>query len=112
MVAILDKYPVPHLHDFSANLRGRTIFSTINLLKAYYQIPVAPEDVFKTTIITPFGLFEYLVMPFGLRNATQTFQKLVNRTFVDLDYVFIYLYDILVTSLNIQEHKVHLCTVR
>lgn len=107
-ITVPDKYPVPHLYDFSVHLRGSTIFSKIDFYKAYYQIPVAPEDIPKTAVITPFGLFEYTVMPFGLRNASQTFQKYVNGVFVDLNFVFVYIDDILVASSNVEEHEAHL----
>ena len=73
-----DRYPVPHIQDMTANLNGCTVFSKIDLVRAYHQIPVATEDVPKTAVITPFGLFEFLRMPFGLRNATQTFQRFMD----------------------------------
>ena len=66
-----------------------------------------PEDVKKTAIITPFGLFEYLRMPFGMKNSAQAFQRLMDQVFRDLRFAFIYLDDILVASRNKQEHRQH-----
>lgn len=110
-VTIPDKYPTPHLHDCTVNLHGRTFFSSLDLYKAYNQIPMASEDVEKTAVITPFGLFEFLVMPFGLRNASQSFQRYVNKALGDLDFVFVYIDDILIASSSSEEHSKHLRSV-
>jgi Reverse transcriptase (RNA-dependent DNA polymerase) len=62
----------------------------------------------KTAIITPFGLYEFLRMPFGLRNAGQTFQRMMDDVMAGLPYCFIYLDDILVALVDHQQHQVHL----
>ncbi len=59
MITTPDKYPLPNTQDLSNSLDSCSIFSKVDLVKGYHQIPVAPEDIPKTTIITPFRLFEY-----------------------------------------------------
>ena len=73
-VTIPDKYPVSHNLDFAVDLAGMKFFSKIDLVKGYYQVPTNKKDIPKAAIITPFGLSEYLRIPFGLINAAQSFQ--------------------------------------
>lgn len=110
-VTIPDRWPLPHLHSFSENLRGKSVYSKLDMPRAYHGIPVADEDIPKTAIITPFGLFEFPFMPFGLRNAGQTFQRFIQEVLRDLPFVFVYLDDILIASASPEEHKEHLRTV-
>ena len=82
-----DKYPTAHIHD------------------------VATEDIPKTAIITPFGLFEFMYMTFGIRNTSQIFPRYINSALGDLDFVYLYIDDILIASPSLEEHYSHLRTV-
>ncbi|GBO20906.1 Transposon Ty3-I Gag-Pol polyprotein [Araneus ventricosus] len=105
---IPDRYPIPRLEDFHQILKETKIFSKIYLFKAYFQIPIAEEHKCKTAIITPFGLYEFNVMSFGLKNAPATFQRFIHEVLRGLDFVFPYLDDILIASKSNQEHEIHL----
>ena len=72
---------------------------------------MAPEDIAKTAVITPFGLFEFLRMPFGLKNSAQAFQRLMDSVFRDLPFTFVYLDDILIASPDAETHCQHLSAV-
>ncbi len=103
-----DKYPLPNMQVLSNGLHGCTIFSKIDLIKGYHQIPIATEDIPKTATIMPFGLFEYLFTPFGLSNAAQTFQRMMDRTTDGLEGVFAYMDDSCLGSPDRQTHLHHL----
>lgn len=105
-----DRYPIPRIQDFTFRLHGKKIFSKIDIKKAYYWIPMASkEDIQKSAITTPFGLWEFKTMTFGLRNAAQTFQRFMHQVFRGLDdLTFQYIDDLLVFSKDEEEHKRHL----
>ncbi len=107
-VTVPDKYPLPNPQDLSAHLHGSTIFSKLDLEKGYYQVPMQQDDIPKTAIITPFGLFQFNFMPFGLKNAAQTFQRLMDTLFRSFPFLFSYLDDLLIFSPTREQHLLHL----
>ena len=71
-ITVRDNYPMPQLS--MVELIERTIFSKLDLVKKYHQIPIHSDDIEKTNLTRPFGLFEFIIMPFGLKNAGKTFE--------------------------------------
>ncbi|UYV65427.1 hypothetical protein LAZ67_3004340 [Cordylochernes scorpioides] len=103
-----DRYPVPNIMDFASHLHGKKIFSTIDLVRAYHHVPVESRDIPKTAVITPFGLFEFPRMSFGLCNPPQTFQRLINEVLQGLDFAYAYIDDVLIASDSEIQHVSHL----
>ncbi len=101
-------YFLPSILDLSDKLHSCKFFFCIDLVTGYHQILMAAQDITKTAIITLFGLFKYLFMPFGLRNITQTFQRFMDRLFKHLPFVFCYLDDLIIASRTLEEHHEHL----
>jgi Reverse transcriptase (RNA-dependent DNA polymerase) len=108
LATVPDRYPLPSLADFANKLHGCRYFTVVDLVKGYHQIPMADTDIAKTAITTPFGMFEYIYMPFGLKNAAQTFQRLMDRIFRHLHFLFTYLDDHLIASCTLEEHHRYL----
>jgi len=107
-VTIADSYPMPLISDILQRFAGCTVFSSIDLTKAYHQIPVQEQSIPKTAVTTPFGLFEYCRMPFGLRNASQTFQRHIDTVLSGLTNTAAYIDDIIIGSRDEIEHLAHL----
>ncbi len=97
-----------NIRDLTVWLARCRIFSKLDLRKGFNQILVCPEDICKTGIVTPFGLFKFTRTAFGLRNAGQSFQQLIDWIFAGLDFCFVYIDDILVASRDQEEHERHL----
>ena len=102
-----DRYPILHVQDFTSHLVGTTIFSKIDLVRAYHHL-LKKSNIAKSATVTPFSLFEFCRMPFGLQNVAQTFQRFMDDICRDLDFVFVYLHDILVASRSHEEYLQHL----
>ena len=103
-----DRYPLPVIEHLLHDCHGGVVFSVVDLKKAFYQVPMAEEDICKTAVAAPFGLFDFLVLPLGLRNATQTFQRFLDNLLRHLPFCRWYIDDIIVFSKDYEEHLVHL----
>jgi hypothetical protein len=106
-VTIRNKYPLPCIDILFDQLAGALVFSKIDLRSSYHQIKIRAEDIPKMAFTTKYGLFEYLVMSFGLTNASAHFMYLMNTIFMlELDkFVVVFIDDILVYSKSTEDHE-------
>jgi hypothetical protein len=109
-VTIKNKYPLPCIDILFDQLAGARIFSKVDLHSGYHRIKIRPEDVSKTAFSSRYGLYEYLVMSFGLTNAPAHFMYLMNSVFMlELDkFVVVFIDNILVYFKNEEDHARHL----
>ena len=103
-LTVPDNFPLPRIEDCIDRVGRAKIVSKFDLLKGYWQIPLSPEARKISAFVTPEGLFECLVMPFGMRNAASTFQRLMWMITNDLEGCVIYLDDIIIFSETWEEH--------
>src|SRR6185437_2601163 len=109
-VTIKNKYPLPRIDILFDQLAGAIIFSKIDLHSGYHQIKIKPCDIPKIVFSTRYGLYEYLVMSFGLTNAPAYFMYIMNSVFMpELDkFIVVFIDDILIYSKNEEDHAQHL----
>nr|XP_025035341.1 uncharacterized protein LOC112544063 [Pelodiscus sinensis] len=111
-ISRFDAYPMPRIDELLGRLGRATYLSTLDLTKGYWQIPLSPEAQAKTAFATPFGLYQFRNMPFGLHGAAATFQRLMNQVLREhQDYAAAYIDDIVIFSESWEEHLGHITNV-
>ncbi len=105
-----DSFPMPLVEDVISQLGNSSWFTALDLQSGFWQIRMAPEDMKKTVLITKTGLYDWTVMPFGLKNATITFTRTMSEVFKDLgsNFLKVFVDDLNVHSENWEEHLQHL----
>jgi hypothetical protein len=112
-VTIKNKYPLSRINDLVDQLKGACVFSKIDLRSGYHQLKIRATDIPKTAFITRYGLYEYMVMSFGLTNAPAYFIYLMNKVFMEYleKFVVVFIDDILIFSKNEEDHDEYLRVV-
>jgi hypothetical protein len=99
-----DRYPMPNINELHDRLRGARLFTTLDVRKGYWHVPMEPADCPKTAFSAAGNHFEFLRMPFGLRNSGATFQRMMDTVLRGIPGVLVYIDDILIFSTTRAEH--------
>ncbi|KAM0729433.1 Retrovirus-related Pol polyprotein from transposon 297 [Formica fusca] len=112
-LTIGDSFPLPNITDILDQLGNAKCFTTLDLASGYHQIPMEEGDKCKTAFSTPHGHYEYNRMPFGLKNAPATFQRLMNSILIGIQGIkcLVYLDDIVIYGASLQDHNKRLIEV-
>jgi hypothetical protein len=107
---VKNKYPLPRIDDLFDQLRGVCVCSKIDLRSGYHQLKIRECDIPKIGFISRYDLYEYMVISFGLTNASACFMYLMNKVFMEYvdKFVVVFIDDILVYSRSEEEHEEHL----
>lgn len=106
-ITVRDNYPLPLIEDLLDRLGGKMYFTTIDLREGFHHVRVAEDSVKFTSFVTPMGQYEYVRMPFGLKNAPSVFQRYINNIFrylIEEDKLFVYMDDLLIATETVDEH--------
>lgn len=102
------RYPLPNKELLLAKIANANAFSKFDLKSGFWKIGIILEDRYKTTFMVPHGQYQWTVMPFGLKNALSEFQKRMEDIFEGVEYVIVYIDDLLMFSKDVNTHKIHL----
>ena len=107
-----DAYPMPRIDELIDQLGQAKYVTTLDLTRGYWQVPMAENARVKTAFVTPFGLYQFCVMPFGLQGAPATFQRMMDQLLRGLEeYAAAYLDDLVIYSDSWEDHMLHLAKV-
>jgi len=102
------QYPLPNKELLLAKIANANVFSKFDLKSGFWKIGIIPTDRYKIAFTVPHGQYQWTVMPFGLKNAPSEFQKRMEDIFGGVEYIIIYIDDLLVFSRDVNMHNVHL----
>lgn len=107
-ISNFDAFPIPRMEDLIENIGNATYISKFDLTKGYWQIPVSDETKVKSAFITPIGTYQFNVMPFGMKSAPATFQRMMQNVLSGLElFTGAYIDDVLIYSHTFKDHVQH-----
>ena len=107
-LTVNDKFPLPDVQAMMDQLQGKKVFSTLDCLWGFWNTPMYEPHRERTAMTTHFGLFQWIVMPMGLKNSPSVFQRNMQDILKDLPFAQVFVDDIIVASDSVEEHWVHL----